>query len=278
MKKIFALMSAAVLALGFTACSSDAEETIEGGVSKQLKLNITVSNLDEEAGTRAIKTGWVSGDKLNIWFDATNTANPDLILTYNGSEWTAGDLNKEPNASGNLIVLYEGYNDWSKYTHNNAYMFTTEQATISGLVFAQPIAYTGRRVNSFPYTYESNTLTANLTDWKCLTKIQVVVTGLDAGNASNYALKETHMKRGVVYFGSQSLDYSNASENTYTLGVSNADGVAFYFFTHTNTGSDWTFTLKDISADTEKTYSVSGKTLDVSSKIQGIKIAASKFE
>ena len=277
MKKIIIAFAAVVAALSLASCNKAQIETPSEG----LKLNITVGDLNGAGDTKAIKQGWESGDKLNIWFDQTNNTNPDLILTYDGTNWNAGTLGKTPNTSGNLIVLYEGYNDWSKYSHGGSYLYPTEYVSIPTNVYAQPIAYTGRRVNSFPYTYESNTLTANLSDWKALTKIQIVVKGIPAANASNYALKEPKMTNGVAYLGSASIDYSNSMAGGYALGVSNAEGVAFYFFAHSN-GTDvanWTFTLKDIAADTEKTYSVSGKidTSLSSSMVVGVKMDVSSF-
>lgn len=280
MKKIFALISVAMLALGFTACYNDTE-AFEGGKAKQVKLNITVGNLNDEASSRAIKTGWENGDKLNIWFDEVTITStvPDLTLTYDGSEWTAGTLNKTPNASGSLYVLYEGYNDLSQYTAISNGLRPTYQMVNDKLTFAQPIAYTN--LSAISYTYESNTLTANLNSWMSLTKYQVVVTGLDPAQASNYALKETELTNGYVAFFSSRFQATNTGEGNYVLGVNNTDGVAFYFFGQRSGGAakDWTFTLKDIAAGTEKTYTKESTSLNSGmSSVKGIKIAASKFQ
>ena len=277
MKKIAIAFAALIAAFGFSSCNKEQIET----PSTDIKLNIKVANLDDEsADTKAIKTDWANGDKINIWFDQTSYANPDLVLTFDGANWNAGTLNKTPNANGNLIVLYEGYNDWSKYTHTSDYLYPTTYDD-SPFIYAQPIAYKNNGSISYTYDAGANTLTANLNSWSPLTKIQVVVTNLDPANASNYALKETNMMRGVAYLGGSLIAYSNSSVGGYTLGVSNGDGVAFYFFGHNN-GSDvanWTFTLKDYAAGTEKTYSVSDKALPTSStRIKGVKLSAENFE
>lgn len=227
-----------------------------------------------------MKTNWVNGDKLNTWFDQTSYANPDLILTFDGTNWNAGTLNKTPNASGNLIVLYEGYNDWDSYRHNNEYLYPLTYKDVP-YIYAQPIAYTNSGTISYEYDAVANTLTASLNSWKSLTKVQVVVTELTPSNASNYALKEARTSCGVAYLGGSSITYSNSSVGGYTLGVSNADGVAFNFFAHNNGSgaSDWTFTLKDFAAGTTKSYTASGQALPTSTAtIKGIKIKASKFE
>lgn len=282
MKKIFALISVAMLALGFTACSNDIDETVVEKAKQPIKLNITVSNMNEEAGSRAIKTGWENGDKLNIWFDQTSYANPDLVIKYNGSAWVtdteATVSGNTPNASGNMIVLYEGNNDWSAYRHNNAYFYPTTSA-LSPAAYAQPIAYTNN--NAISYTYESNILTANLNSWKSLTQVQVVVSGLDPAQASNYALKETDLKNGVAYLSSTNIGITNTTQGGYTVGVPNADGVAFCFTQNVKEANHFgaNFTLKEISSGTEKTYSpTTGQIITSSSKVAGIKIAASKFE
>ena len=64
--------------------------------------------------TKAVKNGWAAGDKLNLWFDDWNTEKvnnptPDLVITYNGSEWTADELaaGRSLKESGKFSVLYE---------------------------------------------------------------------------------------------------------------------------------------------------------------------------
>lgn len=277
MKKLIIALAAIAAAFSFVSCNKVQIET----PSTDLKLNITVSEMDD-AATKAVKTGWVNGDKLNIWFDETNYSNPDLVIKYDGSEWnkdaTATVSGKAPAASGNLIVLYEGYNDWSQYIHTSENMLPTIVSNIRGGSFprAQPIAYANN--SAISYTYESNTLTANLNSWKSLTKIQVVVTGLDSANASKYALKEQNLYIGTVKFNSTSLTYTAQSQGVYTLGVPNKDGVAFYFSSLLYNSSR-TFTLIDISTLTETTYAVSGKTIETGpSKVAAIKLDGSKFE
>ena len=82
MKRIIIAFAAIAAAFSLVSCN---KEQIEAP-STELKLNIKVANLDGSADTKAVKTGWVAGDKLNIWFDETNYTNPDLVIKYDGSE------------------------------------------------------------------------------------------------------------------------------------------------------------------------------------------------
>lgn len=281
MKKIIIAFAALAAAFSLVSCSKEQAEA----TSTDLKLNITVSNIDGGTDTKAIKTGWKAGDKLNIWFDETDHTNPDLVIKYDGTEWkkdaTAAVTGKKPAANGTLVVLYEGNNDWNSYTHTSDYMYPKTEAYAgakSGYVFAQPIAI--KNGEGITYTYSSNTLTANLNKWECITRLQVVVTGLDSSKAANYALKEQNMYRGTVYFDPGKTKITSSSESTNpTLGVPNEDGVAFCFTRSYYNPSNRNFTLIDLSTMQEKTYSISGVSAETSTtKIVGIKIAASKFE
>lgn len=289
MKKIFALMSAAVLALGFTACSSDAEETIEGGVSKQLKLNITVSNLNEEAGTRAVKTDWENGDQINIWYDSNVTQNPDLVIKYNGHSWaideTAEVSGATPSsASGSLRAVYVqgGLAQTSRYNNLSSFFgypcasfdaaYSTTYMNGSRLRMATPLISTDKS----SYTYDSETLTTELNAWSFsyTNNAQVVITNLPSGT---WVLKcDKLMPRTGFGFGDGNFSTSNTEVNSYTLASDNADGKAFLFYVYTASG-DFTFTLYDIDTDTSKTYTATGKTLDTSGKLNAIKINYSKF-
>lgn len=279
MKKIFAILAAAVAAFSLVSCNKEQIEV----PSNDLRLNIKVADLDGSADTKAVKAGWTSGDKLNIWFDETNYANPDLVIKYDGSEWkkdaSATVSGKAPAASGQLIILYEGNNDWNKYTHTSQYLYPRTEAfagAVNGYTYAQHMAYSN--YDAIAYTYESNTLSANLNSWKCLTKIQVVISGLDSSKASRYALKEQNMSRGIVYFSAASITTSMTTMKGCTLGVPNEDGVAFYFTGSHYDPSSRTFTLLDLDTMQEATYAVTGKSLNTStSKIACVKIAASKF-
>ncbi len=84
-------------------------------------LDLDIAGFEGAGDTKAVKKGWVAGDKLNLWFDdwnyneRTNNPTPDLVITYDGSNWTAGELatGRSLKPSGKFSVLYEGGNDLS---------------------------------------------------------------------------------------------------------------------------------------------------------------------
>lgn len=127
MKRIIIAFAAIAAAFSLVSCN---KEQIEAP-STELKLNIKVANLDGSADTKAVKTAWVAGDKLNIWFDETNYTNPDLVIKYDGSEWkkdaTASVSGKEPAAGfcefGGVVDqgFIVGYWSSTPYESNNAF-------------------------------------------------------------------------------------------------------------------------------------------------------------
>ena len=84
MKKIIYLI--AVTATLFASSCSKIETTEREQVSGEIKLNIKVTDITGDTDTKAAKTGWVSGDKINIWFDDWNFTekadNPTQLEKY----------------------------------------------------------------------------------------------------------------------------------------------------------------------------------------------------
>lgn len=284
MKKLAILCAAFCAAFSFSSCDNAVEESIND--NKEIKIDVTVGNPGEET-TRAIKNGWVAGDKINVWLDEIKdyAATPDIILTYDGTNWNASSLSKTPNATGKFLALYEGYNDWvNKYTHSSEYQYCVNKSQAGGYIWYYAVPMTIYDHTS-TYSYNGETLTANLNKWEYITTIQVVVTGLD-GDPLNYALScDQFHNVGAVYLkksktgieNPDNFSHSNYSRGGAAVGVPNADGVAFYFAMDSGV-EDKTFTLYDNNAGTSKTYSVS-KSLSYSwTKCVGIKIPASKFE
>lgn len=272
MKKIYTLMIAAVAAFGFTSCSNnEVDEVIEQ--KKELKLNISVADLNG-AETRAVKTSWEAGDKINIWYDENKGSEPDLVIKYDGTKWakdnTATVSGNEPAASGTLKFFYEGYNDLSKYTPS---FISWLGASFGGIV---NLVYSESTFHPTSYTCTGGELTFNIEYWAPQTEVQVVVTDIDP---AKYELKCSNLYRigsigvqdGFVSLGIGDLD-------EYVGGVANADGAAFYFSSpEDNTASaDYLFALRDKSTGVEYLYSVTGKAHPAGT-FQAIKIDKAKF-
>ena len=85
------LLAVLALVAAFTSCSKS--EMPNNDSTDPIKLNITVAGLSSE--TKAVKSSWVNGDKLNLYFNGWNEyvkeenyqSQPDMILIYDGSKW-----------------------------------------------------------------------------------------------------------------------------------------------------------------------------------------------
>ena len=105
MKKITLLTIFGLALMALSACNKE-----EVTASRTLKLDL---NIIHDSDTKAVKTGWESGDKIYVFFGkpADHTTPAYLTLTYNGStwteDWTAGlEAEIAATASGTLHAVY----------------------------------------------------------------------------------------------------------------------------------------------------------------------------
>lgn len=249
MKRIlFAIFAVATLA--FASCQK-VEEFQDGATAEtSYVFNFNVATPDGD-DTKAVKTSWTAGDKINLWFDGA-TVDPQVILTYDGSAWTGEqkDASLVLGTSGKASALYEGHNDLSKLNGNVPLVISCEQAV---------------------YSVEDGVVAATLDTWAYETAIQIVVPGIEE-NYADYTLSCENL------CGGSSLDKNKASTEDFTsfsisgsaygkavTGVENADGAAFYFissnvsaaqqfvFTLTYNEKDYTYTSKETTIYTDNT-------------------------
>lgn len=280
MKKIFAMM-AAVAALGLSSCSNEMEEAADNSV-KDIKLNITVADFDlGDAQTRAVKTGWIDGDKINIWYDENCQPNPDLVIKYNGSEWvmdeTASLSGKTPAASGSITYMYEGYNDLNQYTreYEEGYSITKFSEATANLTFVNKWSIDG--TYDVPYTCSQETISFNINSWFPITSVQVVVTGID--NPEDYSLRCNNLQNCEGFSKNYTSWNYSGNWDMKAYGLPNDDGAAFYFLS--SYGSDettYSFELRNWKTSDRYYYDAIG-TIPVKSegKFTAIKIDKSKF-
>lgn len=298
MKKIYILLASAAALLA--ASCNKIEAPIPGGSSSEIKLNVTVSGFGG-SDTKAAKTGWVSGDKINIWFDDWNlksqTENhvPDMVISYDGSAWAIssqveGLSSRLKNPGGNLTAVYEGFNDLSKYTYqwyNRGEWFNPANEYLAD---ANNRAYHNSMVvhkecNS--YSYDGTTLTANLDNWVFTTGFKVLIKGSTLSADESYlqvkkAAKDEYADaKGafVVCPGSVYPGISNGSSNYkgFAGGVQEADGIAFYYESLSASGEDIEFNLYNGSTKVA-TFTAKGKTVSCeSTKCVNIAINYSSF-
>lgn len=118
MKKILSVFSLMLLvaAFSFTACSKS--EKVSSNRIKSLKFDVNVVNGSASGSTKAVKTEWVVGDKMFVFFNVSEgtttgylNAMKYVTLTYNGTDWD-GELSGElvdANDLGTAGTMYGVY-------------------------------------------------------------------------------------------------------------------------------------------------------------------------
>ncbi len=212
MKKIILAFAAFAAAFSLASCSKEQIANDQPSHRSNPTVKITVNNMDgtvdDGITTKAAKTNWVEGDKINIWFD--NSAahkygdsfpsrdvhfNPELILTYTGGSWVSNyseffDSSKLK-ASGRIRAIYESTNDFNKT------FYFKFQNPLSTDIYDRyhPSAATGNRYMTpmivaananYQYDSEENTISANLNAWEFLTKVQILISGLSQTRSYYY--------------------------------------------------------------------------------------------
>ena len=260
MRKIYAIL-AAIAALAAVSCNK--AETLEPASQD---INIRVSVSDYSDATKAVKTGWNNGDKINIWFDAVSAQTPHLIITFNGTKWVSGAIDPTAQAAlktdgtGTFKYLYESGNNISAYPFSFGFCYEFPYGVIGTKDFFAPALTLCSPDTDPTYSYDGTDLTLKLSEWYFITNAQVVVTGLTGSpedwylavqsGSANYwdSIQDFRNKTGIPGF----TYGSSFSFQRVTRGTNNADGVAFYLrvgkadiynVSITNPKADHTFTL-----------------------------------
>lgn len=269
MKKIVTLAAAVLAAFGLVSCNKDqAPEPMAGN---GIRLNITVADFGGPT-TKAVKTGWESGDLINIWYAGNTQKDPDLVIKYDGSDWTIDESatvsGNQPEAEGNILYVYESGNNLG------AYVCTTGEARYFG---TPRLLYSENPWSPTEYTFADGTINFNIAadNWLPRTEFQVVVAGIDP---SDYMLKCDNLSTtNGFYVSSSDVAMHNVGLDVYTKGVANDGGTAFYFSEAYYDTADYVFTLYDVDSETEYTYTAMGKSHEQYT-FEAIKIDRSKFK
>ena len=303
MKRLSIIAVTAIAALLSASCNKSIETPMVPAPQGSIILDLDIAGF--EGDTKAVKNGWANGDKLNLWFDdwnytaQANNPTPDLVIIYDGSNWTAEAFaaGRSLRPSGEFTVLYEGFNDLTKYESkfdNGGQIYLAPSDRFGGLRVRQNnIVYHKTRLD---YTYNSadNKLTATISNWETYSGVKILVKGLDPKEAANYILNAKNITTGkyLEEIGGLSIDPAyycpqvfslSGSYSGYVLGVPDTDGVAFYYREADFTNADIEFRLFKKNASgfegTAKAPKFTGKTLVTDGKkIFGIVIDNSKFE
>ena len=290
MKKTIILASFALMA-AFSSCNKS--EMPEAATTDGIKLNITVADLSTE--TKAVKSGWENGDRLNLYFEGWNEIatvdnfqkEPDMILKYDGSKWqiesqVASLSSRLKSTGGKFTAFWESSNDLMNYPEIGA---NAEEGWVMycpyGYYFvnvARHDIYHSYMLVSSPgigYTFDGSTLTANISTWKFHTRFKVLIKTNDdtvKANAKNFVLQvkvgDNAYPEGycIPYLERDTFltsIYLLSSNNIGLQGaVAESDGLAFYYRYCEATDSDnIVFTLFDTSNGNKKQYTVTGKSL-----------------
>lgn len=275
MKRIIAIIGA-VMALFAVSCSKMQPET---GNTDTINLNISISPFNGD-GTRAVKTGWVAGDKLNLWFKCNdlNHQAPDLVITFDGTKWSAGPLREGAvlkESGDKMITVYESYNGLTSGMYRYQWYM--------GRAWYHPVE-ARYDVNCAPltvyspwrdYSFTANTLTATLDEWVFCTGFKVLVK--DDKDSLNKEGKDYYLtiknntdskklpdSKGALLIDDNSVGYGSSNYEGMQGGVREPDGIAFYYCRFHVESSDLTFVLSEREGNsfTQKTYSVTGATID----------------
>ena len=291
MKKIIYLFAAAATLL---AASCNKIETTEQEITPDaIQLNIKVANLTGTPDTKAAKTGWVSGDKINIWFDDWNFKEeadnhiPDMVITYDGSVWKVSSqvsgLSARLKANGKLTALFEGFNDLSKYTYQYYTGEWFHPAKVKPAIATYEDVYNSPMVayaEGLSYSYSDGNITANLDNWNFGTMFKVLLKNDNSKlihSADKYYLQVKNITTGkyadakwafVVISNSNYPTISNGSSNYsgFAAGVQEADGIAFYYTELSASSADIQFTLYNGQDATITTFTATGKTVTPDTK------------
>ena len=303
MKKIFYLLAAAATLL---AASCNKIETTEQEITPdEIQLNIKVANLTGTPDTKAAKTGWVSGDKINIWFDNWNNTKPvenhipDMVITYDGSVWKVSSqvsgLSARLKANGKLTALFEGFNDLSKYTYNYDRGEWFHPAKVKMPIPPYDAVYNSPMVvyaAGLSYSYSYGTITANLDNWNFYTMFKVLLKNDNSKlihSADKYYLQVKNIKTGEFANAKGAIlvtprsDYPSIGQGSsnyigFAAGVEEADGIAFYYNSLSASSADIQFTLYNGQDATIATFTATGKTVECDgTKCTNVAINYSKF-
>ena len=304
MKNTALLFAALAAAFSISSCTKEMNEMLP---SSELKVNITVS--EPEISTKAVKSGWANGDKINVWFDRSSnqtscpSTTPDAVLTYNGSSWSCSTITdavkNELSSSGYIYYFYEGSNALNSYSlteTDNSNHVSTFYAPYDGTNWMRmPMVVSSKNSASDDrkYTYDSGTNTLDLTleSWAFKTNIQVVVYNMPATiTLENCTLKISTTDGSILTASSiQVRGTNNGCMNITRSGLAAAKGFAnsesdaagkkaveFHMVGTTGATGKHTFTFNN--GTTEKSYTLtSDMTFTGSETLQAFKIDYSKF-
>ena len=234
MKKITLLTIFGVALMALSACNKE-----EVPASKTLKLDLNIIN---DSDTKAVKTGWESGDKIYVFFGkpADHTTPAYLTLTYGGGSWneawTAGlEAEIAATPSGKLCAVYTPgnfdaieYSDyWKQYSFINS---DPGWYLTCGMV---------------DYSVSKGVLTATLNMERESDFVQFYLEG-QAANAGNLQFScDQILKIRLGGVGNEGIFSSNYSYGDAIDGIAYKGGLMFSGLLNSQLETSYTLVIKD---------------------------------
>ena len=241
MKKITLLTIFGVALMALSACNKEEVPT-----SKTLKLDL---NIIHDSDTKAVKTGWESGDKIYVFFGKPedHTTPAFLTLTFDGSSWTeawTAGLEAEIAAteSGTLHAIYTpgklgtiSYSSYDKrYNFNGSdpgWYLKCENVsyTVSEGVLAATLNMS-RPTRFVQFYLEGQAANAGKLQFSGDKILKVEISGLtqtgfgQANYSYGYAIDGVAYKGGLMFSGILKSDANNV-ETSHTLTITDTKGT-----------------------------------------------------
>lgn len=253
MKKTFAILWVALVALMFSCKKESIEEpeNLNEILPEKIIFDLTATH-PEESGTKAIKTGWESGDVIFVFF--TGKAAPAYLeMRWDGTEWknTPKGLSLSNGESGTMRAVYLPYgSDLTVQADGSAFRFSETQYSYY-LTATRPYKVSGGKVSatfnmSIPEGYVQFYIPASAGDFT-LRQDYITPVGVALVQADG-SISETSDKAA----GEAMTGYAYGEGRQFSGIISaDADGQSRH----------WWFSLKNESTGTQHTLFRPGKSL-----------------
>lgn len=281
MKKIIIIAATLIAAFSISSCNKEqlpvSADTTQDVAAQDIKVVVNVGGING-ADTRALKSGWTAGDKINIWFDGANcTKLPELVLTYNGSAWDASKVSAALKTTGacTFIAVYEESNKMFESPRSSAYAFY-DSYNITG--FKQEVYKSNLSCTDCgTYTFDGSTVKMDINQWKFINPVQVLVTGID--DPDRYLLRSYYMSpaKAMQFASATNVASTGQGTNHFVAGTRRDDGISFGFKDYSVSNSSVYFELLDKNTNVVYRFSLSKGTIPSGDKLRTIKIDFSRF-
>lgn len=274
MKKTMIILSAL---LALVACNKEMPQN-EGVIDpSKVVFNINVQTADD-AATKGVKTGWVSGDVVYVFFEDNTTQY--VKMTYSGSTWSYSDKD-----GGNLYTGLTLTDSGKKLSAVYLPSFVIGEATpsytdkwtigttLGGYILkAETVAYS-------VYSRAGNitTLEATLSMTAPANMVQVYINESAPASGNEYVLNMTNVKPftfdGIAPGGAATITAGTVNFPLPAYNGTFGEDAGYYFWGILDDASAGAidYNIQLVEQDADKKYAISSKSKTVNANITGPK-------